>query len=316
MSSGRWGRTNPAAAQEASADEGRDRATAPMAAMIALSAQRRADRGIPARRLRGLGHARRRALRQQDSLPGARGTLMRHVLCAGPPAAGAHGVEEAAPSTFLVRGARPPQRGAPGLRGASAGAIDLAPIAPAADQYRRAAAPAEKPPRRVVLGRIGVQAWTLLTFRAIIFRHLPLRSVGRGAGSNCQVVVGAAPVLSIKRQRLQPATRLCQRSRKQTAPPPRRVFRYPTGTPRPLRYAARWERYATGAGPPCGLPEHHPDISRTPAPITGNHPSRRIRPVPGRRSQHRRNGATTPFITIVRISSRPTSCTLRTSPAA
>jgi hypothetical protein len=50
-------------------------------------------------------------------------------------------------------------------------------------------------------------------------RRLPLHSVGRGAGSNCQVVVGAAPVLSIKRQRLQPATRLCRRSESKRPPP-------------------------------------------------------------------------------------------------
>lgn len=120
---------------------------------------------------------------------------MRHVLCAGPPAAAAIGVEEAAPSARLVNGAGEAKRRPPRLAGAAPGAIDLAPVAPAADQHPRAAARAEKHARRLVLARIGVQVWTPLRSRAILFPHSPLRGVGRGAGSNWQVVVGAAPVL-------------------------------------------------------------------------------------------------------------------------
>jgi hypothetical protein len=119
---------------------------------------------------------------------------MRHVFCPGPPATAAHRVGEAAPSAGLVGGSGPAQRRATRRAGAASGAIDLTSIAPAADQHPRAAARAEKQARRLVIARIGVQVWTPLRLRAILFPHSPLRGVGRGAGSNCQVVVGAAPV--------------------------------------------------------------------------------------------------------------------------
>jgi hypothetical protein len=119
---------------------------------------------------------------------------MRHVLCAGPPAAAALGVKKAAPSAPLVGSAGPAQRRATRRVGAASGAIDLTSIAPAADQHPRAATPTEKQPRRLVLARRRVQVWTPLRSRALIFPHSPLRGVGRSAGSNCQVVVGAAHV--------------------------------------------------------------------------------------------------------------------------
>lgn len=198
MSSGRCDPKGPSAAQEALADEGRAGARAPMAAVrpvLLIPGRPDAGRRVPAGRLRGLGHARRRDRGQQSRLPCAGGTLMRHVLCAGPPTPASIGVEEAASSGSLVGLLRPALGCPSGLLGASARTIDLSPIAPAADQHLVAATAADVKPRRPVLVRIGAHAWTPSDCCSIIFRHSRLRSVGRGAGSNLQVVVGAAPVL-------------------------------------------------------------------------------------------------------------------------
>ena len=65
---------------------------------------------------------------------------MRHIVLSGTVAPAAIGMLEAAAMAILIAPARRPDRGAPRLRGTSAGAIDLPAVAMAAYEHLRAAA--------------------------------------------------------------------------------------------------------------------------------------------------------------------------------
>ena len=96
-----------------------------------------------------------------------------------PVAAGAQGVSEAAASTCLIARARGALSLTPRLLRATAGAIDLAAVAAAADQHPLTAAGAQKKPggRRHCFGAAG-RTWTKPAMGGILPPHACLARCG------------------------------------------------------------------------------------------------------------------------------------------
>ena len=123
---------------------------------------------------------------------------MRHFVPASPVAATAFGMREAAPSATLIATAGGPQRGLTSGLGAAAGAIDLAPVAMAADEHLRSAADTEEP-------ATGTSHWRSTSRQREFDRDLPLvkyspctraqHDVGRGSGLIFEGFAAAVPVL-------------------------------------------------------------------------------------------------------------------------
>ena len=107
---------------------------------------------------------------------------MRHDFLPAPVMAGAQGVSEAAAPACLIARARGALGLTPRLLRATAGAIDLAAVAAAADQHPLTAAGAQKKPggRRHCFGAAG-RTWTKPAMGGILPRMRAWRAVGRGA---------------------------------------------------------------------------------------------------------------------------------------
>ncbi len=180
--------------------------------------------------------------------------MVRHVFMTGAISPAARGMVEAAGPAHLIApsGLAPPHPA--GLAPTVCGAVDLAPIAAAADQHLLSAKGAEKEAAAGAVLKVATDRDVAISRHhpvdairvrrqyapAIVLRH----GVGRGAelklpGSS----VGAAPGLSIRWTLASPARR-CQRpgailKNPPPDPHPRVDPMGPQATSRPLRFAAR-----------------------------------------------------------------------------
>ena len=121
---------------------------------------------------------------------------MRHVFLPSPVTAGARRMGETAPAACLVAPARSTLGLAPGLMGAVSSAVDLPPVAVAADEHLDVAAGAEEKPGRRLSGPSAAagRTWTKAAMGGILPPHsCPARCGARRRYPAWQLRVSAAP---------------------------------------------------------------------------------------------------------------------------
>jgi hypothetical protein len=120
---------------------------------------------------------------------------MRHFFLPRAITSGSLGMFAAATQAQLVALPGGALRIAPGHLGTIPRAVDIAAVAAGTDEHLDAAARAEEEARGCIslLGFL-TQTWTQRATSGILPRHTCLHDVGRGADTNFQVGIGAAPV--------------------------------------------------------------------------------------------------------------------------